>query len=112
MNKEFNNRMPAKVIARQATYTNETGTFLSDVTIEMIKQDFCNEQEYARRTGHLYLLRNLLFNYTDNNPKHPAWPLYVTINDLIGCLLQYDINFDGSGRAYEVKDGKMRFIKI
>ena len=102
------NKQPEEVKIIQT----KKGTYLSEATINMIKRDFCNEQEYAKRTGHLFCLRNLLSNAIGehNKTEHKLYPLLITINDLVGALVQYDIHFDHTGRAYKISNGGYEYI--
>ena len=96
-----------------STFTHETGTFLTADNIERLKNLFSTPENYAKNLGALWVFRDLLSIAIDNdkNPcENQLFPLWQTINYVVGSLLRQDVHFDDNGRAYYYQGTTKMFI--
>jgi hypothetical protein len=113
MPKTVKNYSTAKNSTRTVTSSHETGTFLENRNIQHLMQLFNTPQNYARHVGCLWVLRDLVekaIGNTANPTGHKLFPLFDTVNQLIGCLLRFDVHFDECGRAYTIQNKQKVFI--
>jgi hypothetical protein len=103
----------AKHSTNTATLSHETGTFLEERNIQLLMHMFNTPQNYARHVGRLWNLRSLTekaIGDTDKITEHKLFPLFDTINELVGCILRFDVHFDEFGRAYIFQNKQKVFI--
>lgn len=94
---------------------NVSDTFLVEDNIKRLKRMFETSEDYKKHMRNLWLFRDLIHSKVeseDNPAMCPYFPLYDTVNNLIGCLLQMEkgIHFDINGRAYTYKDRQRIYI--
>lgn len=85
-------------------------TYLTEENINMLKAIFGDEEQYRYYMKCLWILRALTMKKCEKkktdgwliDDQDEAYPLYETANDLISCLLQDGIIFDGVGNMIKV----------
>jgi hypothetical protein len=99
--------------------TNEmkTTSILTETNVELFKKTFTTQEKYVYHVRALWILRDLLSDKIESECKgsfktNPAFPLLDTINEIIGCLLVYDIHFDFNGNAYKCVNGKKEYLSF
>ncbi|MDD3019489.1 MAG: hypothetical protein PHX61_00750 [Alphaproteobacteria bacterium] len=96
-----------------STFAHETGTFLTADNIERLKNLFSTPENYAKNLGALWVFRDLLYSTIDKDPnprENQLFPLWQTVNEVVGSLIRQDIHFDNNGRAYYYQGTTKTFI--
>ena len=107
---KFHSTMPTKMKSAsgkkhsnpQARTANENGSLLTDDNIIHLRNQFNTPEKYAKQVGCLWVLRKLVATSIEesaNKAEHKLFPLFYTVNELIGSLLRDDVRFDSSGQA-------------
>ena len=76
-------------LSRITPRPDNTPTLLADSSIKMLKQMFDSKDKFKQHYQTLRVIRNLVGENVmrANNPKtHPQYPLFHTLNELMGCL--------------------------
>ena len=81
---------------------------LTDYNYNLLKMQLSTPDKYIRTLRPLWALRADL---SESRPAtgSPELSLFQALNDIIGCLLIDDINFDG-GVPHTVKDGSIVYL--
>jgi len=73
---------------------NVNCTFLTLENINHLKRMFNTKENYIKYMACLWVTRDLLVSQMNDDVKHPVFPLFDAINNLIGSLLPDRANFD------------------
>ena len=105
----MNNQHAAGVPARktQLVEKEETNyTFLTEENIIILKRMFKTKDEYIKHISCLWVARALLYEQLNDDVRHPLFPLFDTINNVIGSLLQWEFDFCNVRNGYVMHNGK------
>jgi len=88
-------------------------TFLTEENINHLKRMFKTKEDYIKFMACFWVNRDLIVNEMGDNTRHPLFPLFDAINNLIGSLLLSEnyIFFENAKHGYVTCNGEIIYLQ-